>query len=362
MHLHYRRTARMVPRMQGGQVCPLVPAWVAGRVAGGQRGGGSVARAGAGPQTRTPRIGRRAFLKKGAATAVAVAGGSTAVRVFGLRRAHAAPAMPSVIRDPRPGEHQLVRMQRELHRALSKPVEQRHWAMVIDTRRCIGCDACTVACIAENGLPPGVSYRSVSKTESGEFPNVQGWFMPTNCMQCDKPPCMPAANAVSPGALSKRPDGIVAVDYEKFNRRAFEAAAKACPYKGALHFDKGQYWTQGTPALQAYETRPKVEYGKIWTRTNGALPIGAGRKCHFCLQRIEAGLLPACVATCIGGAVYFGDVNDPDSLVSELRRLDRPMRLNESLGTQPNVYYIGAASRQTAPASTPESCQACHGR
>lgn len=307
-------------------------------------------------------IKRRAFLKKGASAALAVGGGAALARTVTGRRVHAAPPVPAVIGTPKRGEHQLIRMQRDLHRALGKPLEQRKWAMLIDTRRCAGCDACTVACIAENGLPPGVSYRTVPKVESGEFPNVQEWFMPTNCMQCDKPPCMPAANAVSPGAISKRPDGIVAVDYEKFNRKAFEAAAKACPYKGALSFDKGQYWTHGTPALQAYETRPKIEYGKAWTRMNGALPIGAGRKCHFCIQRIEAGLLPACVTTCIGGAMYFGDANDGDSLVSELRRLDRPMRLNESLGTQPNVYYVAAASRQTMPVSTPESCQTCHGK
>jgi len=309
-----------------------------------------------------PTMKRRSFLKKGTAVAVAVSGAGTLTATLSRRAAATAPGVPAAIRDPKPGEHQIVRMQRDLYRALAKPVEQRKWAMVIDARRCIGCDACTVACIAENGLPPGVSYRTVPKVESGTFPNVEGWFMPTNCMQCDKPPCMPAANAVSPGAISKRPDGIVAVDYEKFNRQAFEAAAKACPYKGALYFDKGQYWTQGTPALQAYETRPKIEYGRAWTRTNGALPIGAGRKCHFCIQRIEAGLVPACVTTCIGGAMYFGDANDAESLVSELQRQQKPMRLNESLGTQPNVYYIGAASRQTMPTSTPESCQACHGR
>jgi molybdopterin-containing oxidoreductase family iron-sulfur binding subunit len=269
--------------------------------------------------------------------------------------------MPAAVRDPRPGEHQLIRMQRDLHRALGKPLEQRRWVMVIDTRRCIGCDACTVACTAENGLPPGVSYRTVVKVEKGEFPNVEAYFKPTGCMQCDKPPCLPAANAVSPGSIAKRPDGIVTVAYDKFNRKAFEAARKACPYK-ALAFDEGKYWTQGTPALQAYETRPKVEYDRVWTRLNGALPIGAGRKCHFCLSRIEAGLLPACVSTCIGGAMYFGDAADGESLVAELQGREKPWRVNEGLGTQPRIAYIGAASRKTMPVSTPESCQACHGK
>jgi molybdopterin-containing oxidoreductase family iron-sulfur binding subunit len=306
-------------------------------------------------------LGRRAFLKKGASAAVAIGAGGALSAVASGRRVRAAAAPPAVIREPKPGEHQLIRMQRELYRALGKPVEQRKWIMVIDTRRCIGCDACTIACTAENGLPPGVSYRTVPVVESGTFPDVEAWFMPTNCQQCDRPPCLPAANAASPGAIVKRPDGIVAVDYEKFNRKAFEAAVKACPYKGALSFDSGRYWTQGTPALQAYETRPKVEYGRVWTRIDGALPIGAGRKCHFCLSRIEAGLLPACVSTCIGGAMYFGDANDPQSLVAELRSQQKPMRLKESAQTEPRVFYIGAASRKTMPLSAPDSCQACHG-
>lgn len=258
-----------------------------------------------------------------------------------------------------PGEHQLVRMQRDLHRALGKPVAQRSWTMLVDTRRCIGCDACTVACTAENGLPPGVFYRTVVKMESGTYPQVEGIYKPSNCQQCDNPPCMAAANAVTPGSIAKRPDGIVTVDYEKFGRKAFEAAQKVCPYK-ALAFDEGRYWTDGTPARQAYETRPRVEYGRAWTRLDGALPIGAGRKCHFCLQRLEAGMLPACVTSCIGGAMYFGDANDSESLASEVAKQSRPIRINESLGTKPRVYYVGAKNRATMPVPDPETCKACH--
>ena len=51
-------------------------------------------------------------------------------------------------------------------------------------------------------------------------------------------------------------------------------------------------------------------------------------------------MLPACVATCIGGAMHFGDMNDPDSLVSELKASPRVMRLKEEQGTDPKVYYL----------------------
>jgi molybdopterin-containing oxidoreductase family iron-sulfur binding subunit len=64
------------------------------------------------------------------------------------------------------------------------------------------------------------------------------------------------------------------------------------------------------------------------------------RKCQFCIHRLDAGMLPACVTTCIGGATYFGDKNDPDSMVSELIGSPRVMRLKEEQGTDPKVYYL----------------------
>ncbi len=312
----------------------------------------------AGTAQEPPKIGRRALLKRGATAAAAVGAGIVAGGVV-AKRSEARQGLPAAIRDPRPGEHQLVRMQRDLARALAKPVERRSWIMVADTRRCIGCDACTVACMAENGLPPGVAYRTVIKMEAGTYPNVEGIYKPTGCQQCDSPPCLKAANSISAGALNKRPDGIVAVDYARFGRKAFEAAKKACPYK-ALSFDDGRYWTDGTPARQAYETRPRTEYGRTWTRMDGALPIGAGRKCHFCLHRLEAGMLPACVASCVGGALYFGDSGDRESLVTEMVGRDAPMRVSESLGTKPRMYYIGAEGRATISKPSVDSCKACH--
>jgi len=103
----------------------------------------------------------------------------------------------------------------------------------------------------------------------------------------------------------------------------------------------GQFYTISTPKLEDYETRPAFEYQKKWPRKKGKSPIGNARKCHFCLHRIESGLLPACVTTCIGKATYFGDKEDPKSLVAEL--LSRPdiKRLKENLKLKPRVYYIG---------------------
>ncbi|MCS7184345.1 MAG: 4Fe-4S dicluster domain-containing protein [bacterium] len=235
-------------------------------------------------------------------------------------------------------------MMRDLKKALNKPVEERKWVMVIDLRKCIGCHACTISCVVENKLPPGVVYRPVISEEQGSYPNVKRRFIPRPCMQCANPPCTPVCPVY---ATYKRPDGIVEIDYEKCIGCRY--CITACPYN-ARTFDFGEYYTEELPGgIEEYEKSPSYEYGKKTVREKeyflGFLPIekspvGNARKCHFCLHRIERGLLPQCVTTCIGRATFFGDKNDKESLVSELISKHNVIRLKEELGTEPNVYYI----------------------
>jgi Fe-S-cluster-containing dehydrogenase component len=228
----------------------------------------------------------------------------------------------------------LIRMQQELKKALAKPVEERKWQMVIDTRKCVGCHACTVACIAENKLPPGVVYRPVVQEEIGEYPNTQLRFFPRPCMQCDVPSCV----SVCPvNATWKRPDGIVQIDYDKCIGCRY--CISACPY-GARTSDFGEYYTDNTPELEPYEMVPNHEYGKSWNREGHNSPMGNARKCHFCLHRLNEGELPMCVSTCIGRANYFGDANDPDSLVIEMAKKSNQIKLLEEKGTKPTVIYL----------------------
>ena len=175
----------------------------------------------------------------------------------------------------------LLRMQDDLKKALSKPKEKRKWVMVIDLRKCVGCHACTIACKAENVLPPGVVYRRVLDIESGRYPNVKRDFIPVLCNHCEDAPCV---NACSVKATTKRPDGIVDIDYDECI--GCLACLNACPY-GARTSDLGQFYTISTPKLEDYETRPAFEYQKRWPRKKGKSPIGNARKCHFCLHRIE---------------------------------------------------------------------------
>jgi len=231
-------------------------------------------------------------------------------------------------------ESTLLRMQRELQKALKKPMEQRRWVMVIDLRKCIGCSACTISCNSENVLPPGVVYRPVVEEEIGEYPNVTRRFIPRPCMQCDNPPCVPVCPV---SATWKRADGIVVVDYDVCIGCRY--CIMACPYN-ARTFDFGERYTNGTPKEMAYETRPTFEYREQWPREPDRSPIGNARKCHFCIHRIESGMLPSCTTSCVGGATYFGDANDPDSLVSKLTGRPNVIRLREELGTNPRVYYL----------------------
>jgi molybdopterin-containing oxidoreductase family iron-sulfur binding subunit len=229
----------------------------------------------------------------------------------------------------------LLRMQDDLNKAIQKPVEKRQWGMVIDLQKCIGCHACTVACISENVLPPGVYYRRVLIQESGIFPNVKKQFVPRLCMQCDNPPCVPVCPVQ---ATTKRADKVVDIKYTKCI--GCGRCIKACPY-GARSLDRGQFYTTGTPQVMAYEKRENNEYQKKWARIGGEnAPIGRVRKCHFCLHRSAEGLLPACVATCVGRATYFGDFSDSNSMVAQLLKTRKYMQLLGQKGTNPRVYYL----------------------
>lgn len=244
-----------------------------------------------------------------------------------------APPRPQALAEGNP----LERMRADLHRALQKPVEERRWGMVIDLQKCIGCKACTVSCEAENDLPPGVVYRPVMTEEIGTFPNVRKRFLPRPCMQCDNPPCVPVCPV---GATYKRPDGVVEINYDQCIGCRY--CITSCPY-GARSFDFGEFHSDGTPEIPDYEKRPTYEYGTERSRDPSdrqRSPMGNARKCHFCLHRIAAGLLPACTTTCLGGATYFGDLNDETSLVSELIASGQVMRLKEELGTNPKTYYL----------------------
>ncbi|NSW84993.1 MAG: 4Fe-4S dicluster domain-containing protein [Syntrophobacteraceae bacterium] len=244
-----------------------------------------------------------------------------------------------------PDQDHLIRMQEDLKRALMKDPSEIRWSMVIDVSKCIGCHACTLGCVAENRLPPGVVYRPVMEMEIGRYPHVRRRFLPRPCVQCQNPPCVKVCPVT---ATYRDRQGVVVVDYNRCIGCRY--CLVACPY-AARTSDFGEWYTRGTPdvvgkiygrmaAAEGYEAHPATEYGRRWPVRRSGSPIGNARKCHFCLHRLAVGMLPACVTTCIGRATFFGDKMDPESLIFSLLGSPRIFRLKEELGTKPAVYYL----------------------
>jgi tetrathionate reductase subunit B len=180
-----------------------------------------------------------------------------------------------------------------------------HWGMLVDTRRCIGCQACTMACAIENSLPEG-QFRTFAATYVVTARDGRSGvaMVPRLCNQCDEPPCVPVCPV---GATFKREDGLVLVDGGRCVGCGY--CTQACPYEARF---------------VNHET-------------------GKADKCTFCSHRLDAGLLPACVETCVGGSRVFGDLNDPASEIS--RRIQgaagKTSVLKPEAGSKPNVVYIG---------------------
>lgn len=180
------------------------------------------------------------------------------------------------------------------------------WGMVVDIRKCIGCQACTVACTMENVVPQGKFRTIVSNYEIQSEGKTHNVVLPRLCNHCEEPPCIPVCPVQ---ATYQREDGIVIVD----NTRCVGCSycVQACPYDARF----------------------------INPETNTA------DKCTFCVHRVEAGLLPACVETCVGGARIFGDLKDPQSQVSQLIQEHATSGLRPEMQTKPQVYYIGLDDR-----------------
>ncbi len=210
-----------------------------------------------------------------------------------------------------------------------------HYGMVFDLKKCIKCGACTIACIAENHLPPGVVYDPVTEREVGHYPHVRREFLPTICNQCEKPPCVEVCPVK---ATWRRPeDGIVVIDYDKCIGCRY--CLTACPYQ-MRSFDYGEYYNL-EPQKDQYEQAPSPEYNQHRIRRGTySSPVGNARKCTFCLHRIQKGLRPACVEACLGHARYFGNLADPHDELWELITRNGHMRLKEEMGTEPSVYYL----------------------
>ena len=196
---------------------------------------------------------------------------------------------------------------------------QSQYGFVIDNRKCIGCHACSVACKSENEVPLGVNRTWVKYVETGAFPNSRRHFQVTRCNHCANPPCV---RICPTEAMYQRDDGIV--EFDNSVCIGCKACMQACPYD-AIYID------------------PETD---------------TAAKCHYCAHRTEIGLEPACVVVCPEHAIIAGDMNDPDSEISQLLAWEQVTVRKPEQGTAPKLFYIDGsdvALHPTATERTPET-------
>lgn len=187
------------------------------------------------------------------------------------------------------------------------------YGFIIDNRKCIGCHACTTACKSEHDVPVGVFRTWVKQVEKGEFPHTRRVFSVMRCNHCTDAPCVEICPVE---ALYFRPDGIV--DFDKNRCIGCKSCMQACPYD-ALYIDPDTH---------------------------------TAAKCNYCAHRVDIGLEPACVNICPEHAIISGDMDDPESEISQLLGREQVTVRKAAKGTVPNLFYINGDEASLNPVAT----------
>jgi len=177
----------------------------------------------------------------------------------------------------------------------------KRYARVIDSRKCLTCKACVVACRAENNVPLEFSRNWLNVELRGEYPRLLAISEPEQCHHCADPACV---RVCPTGASFQRADGIVAINATECVGCRY--CMIACPYNA-------RFFRQD---------------------------IGVVEKCDLCRKRVDRGEVPACVETCPSKVRVFGDINNPDSQVSQLLSRRQYRVKKPEAGTSPQIYYL----------------------
>jgi molybdopterin-containing oxidoreductase family iron-sulfur binding subunit len=201
--------------------------------------------------------------------------------------------------------------------------------MLIDTKRCIACATCAVACKIENNLPNDLWYTQVVNVggaerdaPEGTYPNLKMSTFTLACQHCESPACL----AVCPvGAIVKREkDGIVTQDNEACI--GCRLCMGACPYDGV------RTYLEGEPVFYI-----DFAVGDVDAPSHTANKV---EKCTFCAHRIDRGEEPACIDVCPGRARIFGDLNDLGSPIATKLASRSSKQLLPEKGTNPSIFLL----------------------
>lgn len=185
------------------------------------------------------------------------------------------------------------------------------YGIVVDLNRCTGCFGCEIACKNENGIALGEKWNKVIPVgPSGSFPAIEQYWLPTMCQQCESAPC---THVCPTGASYRNDEGMVLIDKEKCIGCKY--CMMACPY-----------------GVRSWNTQERVV-----------------EKCTLCNHLVKAGKDPACVHNCSTKARLFGDLDDPQSTVSQAIAAADPKDVHEltNVGNDPVTKYILSSSVAT---------------
>ena len=173
------------------------------------------------------------------------------------------------------------------------------YGMLINTKRCVGCFACRLACQMKNELEPEETFIKYDMLERGTYPSVHAEVVPSQCMHCEDAPCQKVCPT---GVVDSTDDGVVLVDPERCIGCKYCMAA--CPYGSRIQIEA----------------------------------TGIIEKCRFCYHDGQVGS-PACVGTCVTGARVFGDLDDPESEISKALAKTNALPIAGDL-TKSKIFYV----------------------